>query len=109
MNFTRIFSYFFTRMYPYVSRMLVVCYSYVSVCYSYVTLMYSCGVLVMIRANKENVRVGFGGKICNTKFFFNKRSLTLSPLFVFCVWNGLGSLNGSISSGLRSGRVRNFV
>ena len=65
MNFTRIFSYFFTRMYPYVSRMypyvsrmypyvtrmLVVCYSYVSVCfvcYSYVTRMYSCGVLVMI-------------------------------------------------------------
>ena len=56
MNFTRIFSYFFTRMYPYVSRMcpyvsrmypyvtrmLVVCYSYVSVCfvcYSYVTRM----------------------------------------------------------------------
>ena len=72
MNFTRIFSYFFTRMYqyvsrmypyvscmyPYVTRMLVVCYSYVSVCvrmfrmllvcYSYVTRMYSCGVLVMI-------------------------------------------------------------
>ena len=62
MNFTRISSYFFTRMYPYVSRMLVVCYSYVSVCsvcysyvtrmllvcYSYVTRMYSCGVLVMI-------------------------------------------------------------
>ena len=42
MNFTRISSYFFTRMYPYVSRMLVVCYSYVSVCsvcYLYVTRM----------------------------------------------------------------------
>ena len=49
MNCTRIFSYFFnrmypyvSRMYPYVSRMLVVCYSYVSVCsvcYSYVTRM----------------------------------------------------------------------
>ena len=42
MNFTRISSYFFTRMYPYVSRMLVICYSYVSVCsvcYSYVTRM----------------------------------------------------------------------
>ena len=54
MNFTRIFSYFITRMYPYVTRMLVVClrmYPYVSyvtrmlpVCYP----MYSCGVLVMI-------------------------------------------------------------
>ena len=49
MNFTRIFSYFFTpmypyvsRMYPYVTRMLVVCYSYVSVCsvcYSYVLVL----------------------------------------------------------------------
>ena len=53
MNFTRIFSYFFTRMYPYVSRMypyvtrmcpyvpyvtrmLLVCYSYVLVwCFSH--------------------------------------------------------------------------
>ena len=45
-------------MYPYVTRMLVVCQSYVFVCirmfrmllvyYSYVTRMYSCDVLVMI-------------------------------------------------------------
>ena len=72
MNFTRIFSYFFTcmypyvsrmypygsRMYPYVTRMLVVCYSYVSVCsvcYSYVTRMYSCGVLVMILQDAYDV------------------------------------------------------
>ena len=53
-----------TRMYSYVTRMLLVCYSYVTrmllvrysyvtsmllVCYSYVTRMYSCGVLVTIR------------------------------------------------------------
>ena len=31
----------YIRMYPYVSRMLLVCYSYV-------TRMYSCGVLVMV-------------------------------------------------------------
>ena len=58
MNFTRIFSYFFFRMYPYVSRMypyvtrmLLVCvrmFRMLLVCYSYVTRMYSCGVLVMI-------------------------------------------------------------
>ena len=70
MNFTRIFSYFFTRMYPYVSRMypyvtrmLVVCYSYVSVCfvcYSYVTRMYSCGVLVMILPQVENCNCVIG-------------------------------------------------
>ena len=46
-----------SRMYPYVTRMSVVCirmYPYVPyvtrmllVCYSYVTRMYSCGVLVM--------------------------------------------------------------
>ena len=50
------------RMYPYVTRMLVVCQSYVFVCirmfrmllvcYSYVTRMYSCGVLVMILATR---------------------------------------------------------
>ena len=78
MKFTRIFSYFFTRMYPYVSRMypcvsrmypyvtrmLVVCYSYVSVCsvcYSYVTRMYSCGVLVMIISSWVIMK-GFGWK-----------------------------------------------
>ena len=43
-----------SRMYPYVTRMLVVvlvCIRIVRmllVCYSYVTRMYSCGVLVMI-------------------------------------------------------------
>lgn len=47
MNFTRIFPYFITRMYPYVSRMYS-CVSVCSVCYSYVTRMYSCGVVVMI-------------------------------------------------------------
>lgn len=51
MNFTRIFPYFITRMYPYVSRMLVVCipvYPYVPyitrmlpVCYPYV-LVWCC-------------------------------------------------------------------
>ena len=45
-------------MYPYVTRMLLVCirmlllcirkYPYVAVCYSYVTRMYPCGVLVKI-------------------------------------------------------------
>ena len=56
-------------MYPYVSRMLLVCYSYVTrmypyvpyvtrmllVCYSYVTRMYSCGVLVMILNSHNSV------------------------------------------------------
>ena len=48
-------------MYPYVTRMLVVCYSYVSVCsvcYSYVTRMYSCGVLVMIDFDCDNIVMG---------------------------------------------------
>ena len=37
-----------TRVYSSVTRMLLVCYSYVLVCYSHITRMYSCGVLVTI-------------------------------------------------------------
>ena len=74
-----------SSMYPYVTRMLVVCQSYVFVCirmfrmllvgYSYVTRMYSCGVLVMIVINWINQKVGnaklelprFICQICNTR------------------------------------------